>query len=245
MGKKKRGTETWFTSDPHFGHDSVIDFCHRPFKDMEEMMEVMRKKHNAKVQPEDTVIYVGDIFFYLPKPVAKAYLDSCNGKKILVRGNHDRKAREMTQMGFDYVVEEMVMVIANERVTISHYPFKAPEYVHRYFNLRAKLFKLIGKKGAWSLSRRFYDRRPINRGQFLLHGHTHGKDKTIPYFKSFLDKIFGKHTRHRQIHVGVDAWKFEPIPIGEIGNLICQIKREEDLRAGVDIQKNNKQRKKK
>lgn len=246
MGKRnKRGNETWFTSDPHFGHDNVINFCKRPFKDMKEMMEVMREKHNARVKPDDTVIYVGDIFFYLDKKDAKAYLDSCNGKKILVRGNHDRKANEMLQMGFDFVVEEMVVVIANERVTISHYPFKAPLYVHHYFNLRAMLYKLLRKKGAWSLSRRFYDRRPDNKGQFLLHGHTHGPDKRMEYKPTFLDKLFfNRNVRHRQIHVGVDAWNYEPIPIGEVGNLICTIKREEDERAGIDVQKNNNQRKK-
>ena len=244
MGKKNRGPQTWFTSDPHFGHDNVLDFCNRPFEDMEDMMEVMRKKHNALVKPEDTVIYVGDIFFHTDKPVAKAYMDSLNGKKILVRGNHDRKARDMTQMGFDFVVEEMVLVIANERVTVSHYPFKAPLYIHHYFNLRAKLYKLLRKKGAWSLSRRFYDRRPDNKGQFLLHGHTHNSLKRMEYAPTFLDKLFrNKNVRYRQIHVGVDAWNFEPIPIGEIGNMICKIKREEDERAGVDVQKNNKQKK--
>lgn len=241
MGKP-RGPQTWFTSDPHFGHDNVLDFCNRPFEDMEDMLDVMRKNHNALVKPEDTVIYVGDIFFYMDKPVAKAYMDSLNGKKVLVRGNHDRKARDMTQMGFDFVVEEMVMVIANERVTISHYPFKAPKLIHYYFNLRAKLYRLLKKKGAWSLSRRFYDRRPINTGQFLLHGHTHNSKKTMKYKKSFIDWLAG-NTRHRQIHVGVDAWNYEPIPIGEIGNVICAIKREEAERAGVDVQKNNKQKK--
>jgi calcineurin-like phosphoesterase family protein len=243
MGKKNRGPQTWFTSDPHFGHDNVLDFCKRPFKDMEDMMNQMRDKHNAKVNPEDTVIYVGDIFFYIEPKKCKEYLDSLNGMKVLVRGNHDRKARDMLGRGFDFVVEEMVMVIANERVTISHYPFKAPAYIHHYFNLRAKLYKLLGKKGAWSISRRFYDRRPDNKGQFLLHGHTHGSEKVMEYKPTFLDRLFfNRNVRHRQIHVGVDAWDFEPIPVGEIGNLICKIKREEIERSGVDNQKNNKQK---
>jgi len=211
MGRKHKSWTTWFTSDPHFGHDNVIDFCNRPFKDMEEMMEKIRIKWNAKVKPEDQVIFVGDVFFYLNKPEAKAYLDSLNGKKILVRGNHDRKPREMNGMGFDFVCEEMTYLIANERVTISHYPFRAPEYVNFYYNMKHKLFTALGIKGTWKLDRRFYTRRPVNKGQFLLHGHTHSSLRT----------------RGRQIHVGMDAWDFEPISIGQIGNVITDIKREE------------------
>ena len=235
MGKK-RASQTWFTSDPHFGHDNVINFCNRPFKDMHEMMEKMRIKWNAKVSPEDQVIFVGDIFFHLNKLEAKAYLDSLNGRKILVRGNHDRTPREMNAMGFEFVCEEMVLVIANERVTISHYPFRAPEYVYLYHNIKNKIYKFLGLKGTWALDRKFYTRRPENKGQFLIHGHTHSKRKRFKFVKTWLDRLFfnGK-LRHRQIHVGVDAWGFEPIPIGEIGNIITTIKGEEDGRAGKTV----------
>lgn len=215
----KKSWTTWFTSDPHFGHfnkdgGGVIRFCNRPYKDMDEMMEKIRERWNKKVKPEDQVIFVGDVFFYLNKPEAKKYLDSLNGRKILVRGNHDRKPREMNAMGFDFVCEEMVILIANERVTISHYPFRAPRWKHNYFNLRHKLFKLLKIKGSWGLDNRFYSRRPENKGQFLLHGHTHSKLRT----------------RGRAIHVGMDAWNFEPVSMGEIGNIITDIKREEDER---------------
>lgn len=210
MGKKK-SWQTWFTSDPHFGHDNVINFCKRPFKDMNEMMNKIREKWNAKVSPEDQVIFVGDVFFYLDKSEAKAYLDSLNGKKMLVRGNHDRKPREMNAMGFDFVCEEMVVFVANERVTISHYPFRAPRWKHEYFNIRHKIFKFFKIKGSWSIDNRFYQRRPENKGQFLIHGHTHSKEKV----------------RGRMIHVGMDAWNYEPVPVGEIGNLITEIKMRE------------------
>lgn len=213
MGKKKSWT-TWVTSDPHFGHDNVLNFCNRPFKDMEEMLDKVRKKWNAKVKPEDQVIFVGDVFFYFNKPEAKAYLDSLNGRKILVRGNHDRSPRDMSSMGFDFVCEEMILLIANERVTISHYPFRLPRWKHELYNLRHKIFKFLKIKGSWALDNRFYMRRPENKGQFLLHGHTHSKLR-----------ING-----RAIHVGFDAWNYEPVSIGEIGNLISEIKREEDER---------------
>lgn len=216
MGKKKSWT-TWFTSDSHFGHQNkdgggVIRFCNRPFKDMDDMMEKIREKWNKKVSPEDQVIFIGDVFFYLDKSEAKQYLDSLNGKKVLVRGNHDRKPREMNSMGFDFVCEEMVMFIANERVTLSHYPFRLSKWKHNHFNIRHKIFKLLGIKGSWGSDNRFYERRPENKGQFLLHGHTHSKEKI----------------RGRMIHVGMDAHNFEPISMDTIGNIIASIKLKEE-----------------
>lgn len=214
MGKNKSWT-IWFTSDPHFGHEQkdgggVIRFCNRPYENMADMMNQVRKKWNAKVKPEDQVIFVGDVFFYLNKQEAKEYLDSLNGRKILVRGNHDRKSRDMYGMGFDFVCEEMTMLIANERVTISHYPFKIPKWKHNYFNLRHRLFRFLGIKGSWAVDNKFYARRPEDKGQFLIHGHTHSKKKI----------------RGRMIHVGMDAWDCEPIPMDTIGNIISQMKEQ-------------------
>ena len=208
----------WFTSDPHFGHDNVINFCKRPFKDMDDMLDKIRKKWNAKVKPEDQVIFVGDVFFNLNKSKAKSYLDSLNGRKILVRGNHDRKPREMNAMGFDFVCEEMILSIANERVTVSHYPFRASILRHKYFNLRHILFKFFNiKRKSWKIKDKFYYRRPKNNGQFLIHGHTHSSIKTMG----------------RAIHVGMDAWNYEPVSMSEIGNIISEIKLEEKQKQGT------------
>jgi len=211
---KKRVWQTWYTSDPHFGHinknrSGVISFCNRPFEDMEHMMDKIREDWNKLVSPEDQVIFVGDIFFYWNKPEAKAYMDSLNGRKILVRGNHDRKPRDMNGMGFDFVCESMEVLIGNERVTVSHFPFRMPLHKHLWFKYKKKIWNLFGVKGPWV--DKYYKRRPKDEGQFLIHGHTHTKTQV----------------RGRMIHVGMDAWNFKPVPLGQIGNLISEIRRNE------------------
>lgn len=214
---------TWFGSDYHFGHDNVIDFCDRPFKDKEEMKEAMIANHNKVVSPEDLVIYVGDMFFYHSMAEMKEVMDRMNGRKILVKGNHDRKARDMMRSGFELCVDEMVMTIAGEKVQISHYPFGAPQWKWKWMVFKNKCVRRVGEFlhklrldfGKWGKRRvwpyKYHDKRPKNVGQFLIHGHTHDKEKL----------------RGRAIHVGVDAWDFKPINIQEISNLIARVKEAE------------------
>jgi len=200
---------TWFFSDPHFGHKAVIDFCDRPFKDIEEMNETIIKNWNKLVRPEDLCIFVGDVFFYYSKNEAKKLLSRMNGRKILVRGNHDTKPRAMMNIGFEICVEQMEMLIANERVTISHFPFRWSKYKHNWHTFKNRIRNIFSKRKR--SADKLYSKRPENKGQFLIHGHTHSKEK-----------VNGK-----MIHVGVDAWNFRPVNIQEISNIIDKIRKSE------------------
>ena len=80
-------------SDTHFGHTNSWEKFKledgsplRPFTSTEEMDETMIERWNAKVQPQDTVYHLGDVV------INKKYLNlvsRLNGRKILIRGNHD------------------------------------------------------------------------------------------------------------------------------------------------------------
>jgi calcineurin-like phosphoesterase family protein len=201
---------TWFTSDIHFGHDNVIDFCNRPFANKEEMKDKIIENFNRVVKPDDLLVFVGDIFFYHTKQQMQETLDRVNGRKILIRGNHDQKPRQMMNAGFHNSVEEAVMLIGGERVLLSHYPFAMPEWKFQYRRYMNRVKKKMGiKRTKWP--EKYHDRRPRDNGQFLIHGHTHSKYKCVG----------------RQIHVGVDAWDYKPVNIQDISNLIHRIKEEE------------------
>lgn len=79
----------FFTSDTHFGHKNVIQYCNRPFSSIEEMDETIIANWNSVVRPSDTVIHLGD-FALGGKGTIPAYLDRLNGHILLMKGNHDR-----------------------------------------------------------------------------------------------------------------------------------------------------------
>lgn len=203
---------TWVTSDIHFGHSNCIDYCQRPFKDIHEFKEKFITDWNKIVKPEDLCIFVGDIFFYHTKEQMKETLARMNGRKILVRGNHDFEHRIMMNAGFELSVDEMVMKIAGERVHFSHYPFRMEEKLFQWIKFKSKVKRLIRWLGIDirpTFFEKYHHLRPEDKGQFLIHGHTHSKHK-----------ING-----RAIHVGVDAWKYKPVNIQEISNLIAEVKK--------------------
>lgn len=80
----------FFTSDTHFGHGNIINYCNRPFSSVSEMDEELIRRWNEKVGKNDEVYHLGDFFFSNTND-SKYVLDSLNGKIFLVRGNHDSK----------------------------------------------------------------------------------------------------------------------------------------------------------
>jgi len=79
----------FFTADEHYGHIKILEYCNRPFTDIQEMDGELIRRHNELVGLEDTVIHVGD--FTLKKTLQEAnnYIRKLNGTHIFVRGSHD------------------------------------------------------------------------------------------------------------------------------------------------------------
>jgi len=147
----------YFTSDLHFGHKNVIRFCDRPYKDLDHMECMIINKFNETVGPEDTTYFLGDIFFYSNNEKIENVLSRMNGRKILIRGNHDRKGpNSLENLGFDLVLEEAKIKLNGKRIILSHYPYWLKDD---------------------TLDTRYEHRRPQDMGEWLLHGHTHDSKK--------------------------------------------------------------------
>ena len=81
----------WFTSDLHLNHRAVVGMCERPFESVEEMNEVLIRNFNERVKKNDTVYILGDIAHRTPVIEANNLIRKLYGKKILCKGNHDKR----------------------------------------------------------------------------------------------------------------------------------------------------------
>lgn len=113
--------KTFIVSDTHFGHKNIITFTgeggklFRPFSSVEEMDEVMIENWNKTVSPTDKVYHLGDVVINRKHLVTLAKL---NGRKVLVKGNHDIfKLDDYTQYFYDIRGYHVL-----DRLILSHIP---------------------------------------------------------------------------------------------------------------------------
>jgi len=88
-------SKTWFSSDLHLRHGNILTFKDdkgnliRPgFKDVNHMNEFIIEAHNSVVAPDDKWYCLGDVIMG-SSIEAFSILSHMNGRKVLIKGNHD------------------------------------------------------------------------------------------------------------------------------------------------------------
>ncbi|MFW5847089.1 MAG: metallophosphoesterase [Nanoarchaeota archaeon] len=112
-------TNVFFTADTHFGHENIIKYCKRPFKNVQEMDNKIIFNWNKKVKPGDKVYFAGDFCFKHSKKDSKSFrywLSQLNGEVIFFKGNHDSKNSLNTKL------VSGIIKIDGEEVFICHCP---------------------------------------------------------------------------------------------------------------------------
>jgi calcineurin-like phosphoesterase family protein len=77
----------WFTSDTHFGHNNIIQYCRPQFLNVDDMEQALIERWNATVGAQDLVYHLGD--FAWKTEDAKRVRPLLNGTIRLIVGNHD------------------------------------------------------------------------------------------------------------------------------------------------------------
>ena len=184
----------WYTSDQHYGHANIIEFCGRPQKDVSDMNEDMVYRYNSVVKPEDTVMLLGDLCMGKLADSLR-YVEKLNGVKTLLCGNHDKmfgtapgsdKRKRCEAPYFDAGISEILYgqvttTIDRWAVTLCHFP----------------------RVGDTTFKDRYSEHRP-KRGGILLHGHTHGRWRT----------------KEEMIDVGCDSWGGYPVGEDALADVI-------------------------
>jgi calcineurin-like phosphoesterase family protein len=114
-------SETYFTSDSHFGHARILELSNRPFKTVAEMEEVLVANWNARVAAGDTVYHLGDFAMH-PRDDIPRILARLNGTIVLVDGNHDHKK---TLTHFGVVHRRIDLTVDGVDVHMVHNPAQA------------------------------------------------------------------------------------------------------------------------
>jgi calcineurin-like phosphoesterase family protein len=115
---KFQPNEVMFTADHHFGHENIIKYCKRPFKDANHMNEVMVTKWNEAVDEDQTVFHLGDFSFKGPSGTVPKLLARLNGNVILIQGNHDHKR---SLQHFSAVHDMAEVLVGDQRIIMCHY----------------------------------------------------------------------------------------------------------------------------
>lgn len=109
----------YFTSDLHLGHNAAIRMCGRPFDSIEQMNNTLISNINACVHRDDTLYILGDISHRCSIENANEMIARIKGKKILIRGNHDKKYDENL---FEGIYDFLEVNLYGHAISLMHYP---------------------------------------------------------------------------------------------------------------------------
>jgi calcineurin-like phosphoesterase family protein len=124
---------TWFISDPHFGHSNIITFKDnegnliRPFTSIEEHDETIIENVNKVVKSSDRLYIMGDVAM---KRVHIATVAKLNGRKKLIKGNHDIYALKDYTPYFEDILA--CRVYPSHGLLVTHFPVHPGQLEHRF-----------------------------------------------------------------------------------------------------------------
>lgn len=117
--------KVFFTSDTHFGHKAIMDYCKRPFSSVDEMNKMLVSNWNEVVSEGCTVFHLGD-FAFGGLPFWEDIRSRLKGRIILIKGNHDGRQNlqniNRLQELFDIIELEMVINLDGHPIILNHYP---------------------------------------------------------------------------------------------------------------------------
>ena len=118
----------WVMSDWHLGHTAkMVEYCGRPWDYNDRILKSMEA-----ISSEDCLIFLGDVCIgrddYWNSTLPTHF------KKVLVKGNHDRKSCSWyMNHGWDMVVDSFTLNMYGKKLIFSHVPLE--EVPEGYLNI--------------------------------------------------------------------------------------------------------------
>jgi len=190
----------YFTTDFHLFHHNVLKFDKRPFNDVHHMHQVIEQRWNETVNPDDIVIYLGDLSFARreDKKYVEDMLKRLNGQKHFVLGNHDKFEEVKNMPNFESVQDYL-------EVRITH--MEGDKKVETLF---------------CCMHYPIYSWNKIHHGSYMVHGHCHGN------LHHGEDASF--YDNRRVIDVGCMLHDYRPVSYTQIIKKLSHVKIEKLVR---------------
>ena len=133
----------WVFSDLHLGHDNIIPYRNRPFRDVGHMDNALFDRWAGTVDweaPDTTLVCVGDVAMKRGMTEANfARIAAMPGRKILVPGNHDFSGTgELRVQGFDEVCA-ILYADGDPTLIFTHVPLPAEKLPPDWINVHGHL----------------------------------------------------------------------------------------------------------
>ncbi len=116
----------YFIADLHLFHKNIIQIENRPFNSLYDMHNVIIKNWNKKINKFDKVYILGDLTFGNQQDSLKV-IEQLNGRKYLIKGNHDKKPNNWYRDVGIYNVSESPILLNNYFIC-SHEPMLYIKY---------------------------------------------------------------------------------------------------------------------
>lgn len=127
----------YLISDTHFNHANIIKYCKRPFSNIENMNKVIIQNWNDIVKENDVVFHLGDLGLGKREEVFNL-VKNLNGKKYLLKGNHDKWC-DSTYSDLGFQVIENPYILKEYKIILSHIPIPDCNIPHGFINVHGHI----------------------------------------------------------------------------------------------------------
>lgn len=116
--------KTFFIADLHFGHEDILAFDNRPFRDVEAHDAELIRRWNSVVGIDDDVWILGDISWHNAAKTIEIF-KQLNGVKHLCKGNHDGellRSRDIQNLFIEICDYKELQLDDGKGIVLCHYP---------------------------------------------------------------------------------------------------------------------------
>ena len=206
----------YYIADLHFYHENLNQHMDcRGFESADAMNEYMIARWNSRVRNNDEVVILGDFSISPNGSEVNRILERLQGKKFLIRGNHERylESRKFDPGHFGWIEDYKELRDNKRKVILSHYPIMCYNGQYRVHDSGGKVGTQsvpFSPNALRSVSPAYAGTTPVT---YMLYGHVHNTfDEWL--INEYVNKVQASKTVTR------DSSEAVPIPCRMI-NCFC------------------------